>query len=246
MAVESAARRGRVDILAIDSAAPVLQNGLNLAPLGVRGDYYLFDSTSFVLVRPASKTFAIFAIVDAAYNFNNGREGWPEMFDIPSAIRTQPVSVAESARRQLERHGAFHVYWHIDADSWHIDAVSGLSSSTVLSRGRLGVSDAPLGEATVARWFGPALALAQLATIDSTWFPNDRFGLVAVAPLVGDEGSATNFISKQRLAQLRITAIDVARLTLPSDYTVVAIAGSLTESQAKERIVVWRTPPRAR
>ena len=83
MAVESAARRGRLDIVAVDSAAPVLRNGLNLAPLGVRGDYYLFDSTSFVLVRPASKTFAIFAIVDAAYNFNDGREGWPDMFDFP-------------------------------------------------------------------------------------------------------------------------------------------------------------------
>jgi beta-lactamase regulating signal transducer with metallopeptidase domain len=246
MAVESAALRGRVDILATDAAAPVLRNGINLAPLGVRGDYYLFDSTSFVLVRPASKTFAIFAIVDAAYNFNNGREGWPEMFDIPSAIRTQPVSAAESARRQLERHGAFHVYWHIDANSWHIDAVSGLSSSAVLSRGRLGVGDAPLGESTVARWFGPALALAQLATIDSSWFPNERIGLTAVAPLVGDNASITNFISKQQLAQLRITIIDLTRLTLPSDYTAVAIAGSLSGSQAKERIVAWRNPPRAR
>ncbi len=234
LAIESAARRGRADILAIDSAAPVLRNGLNLAPLGVQGDYYLFDSTSFVLVRPASKTFAVFAIVDAAYNFNNGREGWPDWFEFPASIRAQPVSAAEGARRQLERHGAFHVYWHVDVDA----------GFAALSRGRLGVVDAPLGESTVVRWFGPALALAQLATIDSSWFPNDRIGLTAVAPLVGDDASTTNFISTQRLARLRITTIDLTRLTLPSDYTAVAIAGSLPESQARERIVAWRIPPR--
>jgi beta-lactamase regulating signal transducer with metallopeptidase domain len=239
MAVESAARRGRLEILAVDSAAPVLRNGLNLAPLGVRGDYYLFDSTSFVLVRPASKTFAIFAIVDAAYNFNDGREGWPDVFDIPSAMRTQPVSAAQGAMRQLERHGAFRIYWHVDVDS-------DVPSFGVLSRGRLGVGDAPLGESTVAGWFGPALALAQLARIDSTWFPNDRLGLAIVAPLVGDNASTTNFMSKHRLAEIRITPIDLSRLTLPSDYRAVAIAGSLTESQAKERIVAWRTSPRAR
>lgn len=236
LAIESAARRGRVDILAIDSAAPVLRNGINLAPLGVRGDYYLFDSTSFVLVRPASKTFAIFDIADAAYNFNNGREGWPEMFDIPAMIPAQSVSAAEGARRQLERHGAFRIYWHVDMDAGFV----------VLSRGRLGVVDAPLGESTVVRWFGPALALAQLATIDSTWFPNDRIGLAAVAPLVGDGGSTTNFMSRNPLTQLRIAAIDLARLTLPSDYTAVVIAGSLAESRARERIVAWRIPPRAR
>lgn len=238
MNVETAGRRGRVDILESDAAAPVLRNGLNLAPLGVRGDYYLFDNTSFVLVRPASKTFAVFAIVDAAYNFTDKRDGWPDVFDFPAVIRTQPVSAAEGARRQLERHGAFHIYWHVDADQE-------LPGSSVLSRGRLGVADAPLGESTVARWFGPALALAQIATFDSTLFPNDRMGLTAVAPLVGDNASTTNFLSKQRLAQLRITAIDLTRLTLPSDYRAVAIAGSLTESQAKERIAAWRTPPPA-
>jgi hypothetical protein len=163
LAVECAVRRGRVDILTRDSAPPVLLNGINLASVGVRGDYYLFDSTSFVLVRPGSKTFAVFATVDVAYNFNNGREGWPVMFDFP-AIRAQPVSAAEGAKRQLERHGAFQIYWHVDVD-WDLPRFA------VPSRGRLGVADAPLGESTVVRWFGPALALAQMATIDSTWFP---------------------------------------------------------------------------
>ena len=237
LAVECTARRGRVDILTRDSAPPVLLNGVNLASLGVRGDYYLFDSTSFVLVRPASKTFAVFT-VDVAYNFNNGREGWPDMFAF-STIRTQPVSAAEGAKRQLERHGAFQIYWHVDVD-WE------LPSFAVLSRGRLRVVDAPVGESTVVRWFGPALALARLATIDSTWFPNSRIGLTAIAPLVGDNGSTTNFSSKQWLERLRITAIDLTRLTLPSDYTAVAIPGSLTESQAKERIASWQTLPRNR
>jgi beta-lactamase regulating signal transducer with metallopeptidase domain len=238
LAVESAARRGRVDILAVDSAAPVLLNGLNLAPLGVQGDYYLFDSTSFVLVRPASKTFTIFAVVDATYNFNGLREDWPQAFDFPT-IRTQPVSVAQSAIRQLERHGAFHIYWGVDVDSK-------LPSFTVLTRGRMSVGDAPLGESTVAKWFGPALALAKLATIDSTWFPNERIGLAAVAPLVGDDASTTNFMSRQRLTRLRIAPIDLTQLTLPSDYTAVSVAGSLPESRARELIAGWRTPPRAR
>jgi beta-lactamase regulating signal transducer with metallopeptidase domain len=239
MAVECAARRGRIDIFAIDSAAPVLRNGVNLAPLGIRGDYYLFDSTSFVLVRPASKTFAVFAIADASYNFNNEREGWPDMFEFTPSVRTQSVSAAEGATRQLEQHGAFHVYWHVDVDQ-------NLPGFSVLSRGRLGIGDSPFGESTVAKWFGPALALAQLATIDSTWFPNERLGLTAVAPLVGDGGSTTNFMSRNRFDQLRIAAIDVTRLTLPSDYRAVVIAGSLSENQAKERIVAWQTSPRAR
>ncbi|HEY4216812.1 MAG TPA: M56 family metallopeptidase [Gemmatimonadaceae bacterium] len=236
MAVESAAGRGRVDVLAIDSAAPVLRNGVDLAPLGMRGDYYLFDSTSFVLVHPASKSFSVFAINDAAYNFAEDREGWPIPFEFPGRMRTQTISASESAMRQLERHGAFHVYWLLFADQ-------SIPSSAILSLGRLGVADAPLGESTIVRWFEPALALARLATIDSTWVPNDRIGLTAVAPLVGDSGSTTNFISRNRIEQLRITPVELSQLTLPSDYKAVAIAGSLTESQASRRIVAWRSPP---
>jgi hypothetical protein len=231
-------RRGRLDILAVDSSPPVLRNGLNLDPLGVRGDYYLFDSSSFILVRPASKTFSVFAIKAISYNFNNGREGWPEIFDFPT-IRTQSVSAAEGAKRRLERHGTFGVFWHVDVD-WDQPTFN------VLSRGRMDVDDAPLSESTVVRWFGPALAVAQLATMDSTWFPSERIGLTSVAPLIGDNGATTNFPSKQRLTQLRITAIDLLRLTLPTGYTPLVVPGSLTERQAEEQAASWRAPPRIR
>jgi hypothetical protein len=234
IAVECAARRGRVDILATDFASPVLWNGLYLAPLSGRGDYYLFDSTSFILVRPASKTFAIFSIADATYNFNDRRDGWPDMFDF-TTIRPQPVSPAEAVRRQAERHGAFQIYWHVDVD-WDRPTFQ------VLSRGRLGVSDAPPGESTVARWFGPALALAELASIDSAGFLARRIGLTAVAPLVGENGSR-NLLSKQWLEQLRMVSVDPDKLTLPRDYTAVAIAGSLTENQARTWITSWHARP---
>ena len=238
MAVECVLRRGRLDILAVDSAPAVLRNGLNLDPLAARGEYYLFDSTSFILVHPASKTFSVFAIAATAHNFKNGREGWPEIFDLPT-IRTRSVSAAEGVKRRLERHGAFDIYWHVDVD-WDRPTFN------VLSRGRMDVGDAPLSESTVVRWFGPALAVAQLATIDSTWFPNDQIGLTSIAPLIGDNGATTNFASKQRLTQLRITAIDLARLTLPTDYTPFVVAGSLTERQAEQQVARWRTPPRIR
>jgi hypothetical protein len=238
MAVECVVRRGRLDILAVDSTPPVLRNGLNLDPLGSRGDYYLFDSASFILVRPASKTFSVFALKATSHNFNNGREGWPEIFDFPT-IRTQSVSAAEGAKRRLERHGAFDIFWHVDVD-WD------LPTFNVLSRGHIDVIDAPFSESTVARWFGPALALAQLATIDSARFPSERIGLTSVAPLIGDNGATTNFASKQRLTQLRITAIELPRLTLPADYNPVVVAGSLTERQAEDQAAHWRASPRIR
>jgi hypothetical protein len=49
-------------------------------PLGGQEDYYLFDSTGFVLVRPQAKTFSTFALTDASFNFENRRDGWPEWF----------------------------------------------------------------------------------------------------------------------------------------------------------------------
>ena len=58
--------RGRLDVAAVARRRPPIRTeGIVLAaPLAKAGDYYLFDSTGFVLVRPGTRTFSSFQIAD--------------------------------------------------------------------------------------------------------------------------------------------------------------------------------------
>src|SRR4051812_31527833 len=58
--VTFAASRGRLDIVRRrDGNAIVVNTSISTDPTGNVGDYYLFDSTAVLLIRPASKTYSV-------------------------------------------------------------------------------------------------------------------------------------------------------------------------------------------
>ena len=75
--------RGRLDVTAVAHGPAIRTEGIVLAaPLAQPGDWYLFDSTGFVLVRPGAKTFSVFPLADDSYNVVGRREGWPAWFSL--------------------------------------------------------------------------------------------------------------------------------------------------------------------
>jgi len=228
--------RGRLDITEKAPGPIVLVDSIDFAPLGEPGDYYLFDSTTLLLVQPRFRTFVAFALRDGAYSFDNGRAGWPTEFEIPMRIQVDTVKPTALPISPPRPDGPIQVFWHLDVD-W------GLPTFDVVSRGRLRTVAAPAGEATVVRWVEPTLALDSLALRDSTWFPNERLGLTSVTPLALRSGArVTNFTSKNRISALRITEIDRSRLVLPGDFTE-ARRGSATPPMQLESLVKWRAWP---
>lgn len=67
--------RGRIDVLARATRPAVKFKWLTLArPSAVRGDYYLFDSTSYVHVRPASKTYTRYVLTAVSHNYQGASQ----------------------------------------------------------------------------------------------------------------------------------------------------------------------------
>jgi hypothetical protein len=141
--------RGRLDVSGVARHPVVRIAGVVLAaPLATPGDYYLFDSTGFVLVRPVSRTFSSFHIADDHYNYEGHREGWPAFFPFkrPSLDSLGPAAPPDL----LRQHGAYPVYWHADIPGRQ------------LARGRFTLVDARPGELAAVRWFAATRALAGL------------------------------------------------------------------------------------
>ena len=161
--VEFAHGRGRIDVVS-NSGAPVIRaSGLTIAPpLGRAGDYYLFDSTSFILVRPAAKTFSSFLLDSVSYNYQDRRDGWPQYFRF-GKVPLDTISTDASAPVQMIPHTRTQAFWHLDLE---VDTsptrIVGRDSIRILAAGRLTLLDAPLGEFSIVRWFGPSEALANL------------------------------------------------------------------------------------
>ena len=206
--VSFACGRGRVDVAAVARRTPTIRTeGVVLAaPLAVAGDYYLFDSTGFVLVRPATRTFSVFSIADDRFNFEDRRDGWPAFFPIKrTTVDTLGGGTPPAAWRQ---HGAFPVYWHAD--------LPGRS----LARGRFTVVDAPPGELTVVRWFAATRALAALmakGTAFGAATPTvTALGLWAEAV---DTVPPTSIIEKRPFTGLRDAGVGEEQLRLPTGYT---------------------------
>src|ERR1051325_4520544 len=102
-----AAGRGRLDMLQKDGVTTTFLAGLQIgAPLAEPGDYYLFDSTGFILVRPAQRTFSSFAISDYAYDYEYSRAGWPDLFEFSAPHRSDSVSGTGA----VETHGELRAF----------------------------------------------------------------------------------------------------------------------------------------
>jgi hypothetical protein len=198
----------------------------------VAGDYYLFDSTGFVLVRPAAKQYSILLISDAAFNYEGRRDGWPAFFPF-APTRVDTVSAGSGT---TTNHAEQRLYWHVDVAKDTVCTVGGCSIEE-LARGRTTIADAPVAELIVARWFGPAQAIAEIPGGVSR-LTDKTMRVTTVSPITGIH----------RIRDLRSTSVSRASLTVPSDFVEAPWPGlpaSLT-SRGVDRGAKWLSLPESR
>lgn len=235
--VRFAAGRGRLDILTRRTGPTIVVDGFaSSAPLGTVGDYYLFDSTGYVLVRPRAKTYSVFSIWGDVYNRARSREGWPKAFMFaPSRFDT----VGASGFADPGLHGAVGIFWHTDRVPYTSP------DAAELARGKLIVEDAPYGELNVVQWFAPARSFAQLVASGGT-LPARATLTTAVpeANVKATDDVPTTLILKREFFRLQSEPVDLRELTLPAGYSEVAWSGKASNNGAPpsggDR---WRKPP---
>jgi hypothetical protein len=228
--VTFAANRGRIDVRE-RPARPALKvaDVVVASSLAAPGDYYLFDSTGFILVRPASKQFSTFHISDAAFNYEGRRDGWPPFF---AFAPTHTDTVADTSSL-LMQHGEQRIYWHLDVVKDTSCRLGGCSVEE-LSRGRTTVADAPVAELIVVRWFGPAQSLAEIrGGIDRLL--DKILRVTTVSPVTG----------VHRLRDLRQATVDPSMLTLPPDFVETPWPGfpETPQMRSTDRGAKWRVLP---
>lgn len=228
--------RGRLDVAAVAQRTPLIRTaGIVLAgPVGKQGDYYLFDSTGFVLVHPGGRTFSSFQIADDRFNYEGRRDGWPAWFPLK---RTEVDTLgAGTSAASLRQRGAYPVYWHADI------------KGRELARGRFTVVDARPGELAVVRWFAATRALAALMLKGDT--------LGAAKPTVTalglwaeqvDTVPPTAIIEVRPFTSLRRAGVSVEQLVLPAGYTEAPWPGYERAQQvfptSADSGAYWKRPP---
>jgi hypothetical protein len=206
--VELAAGRGRLSVTAIRAGPTVRVNGVVIgAPLAKPGDYYLFDSTEVILVRPAQRTFSRFVLTRADYN-HTGRL-------LPGAflMRYTPCSTDTlSIEERVSQHAPISIHWHLDS-------LDERGPMRLYARGWLEVLDAPASEAGAIRWFGVAMALANRPGGVGA-LPTSRLQLTTVSLLRTSAVREPYLRYSALLRPIRLTTarIDPSRLTLPKGY----------------------------
>jgi hypothetical protein len=84
------------------------------------------------------------------------------------------------------------------------------------------LDDAPLGEATIARWFGAASALAHIpGGVASLADARLRVTAVIVAAEEGEQSPPVNLVVLHALSTVGVARIDPNRLVVPSDYVEI-------------------------
>ena len=236
--VEFAAGRGRLTVTAVRPGPPMAVNGVAIgSPLAAPGDYYLFDTTEFVLVRPSHRTFMRFSLTRADYN-QTGRL-------LPGAflMRYTPCSTDTLAVERVTQHAPISIHWHLDS-------LDERGPVRLYARGWLEIADAPAIEAGVARWFGVATALANRPNGIGA-LARTNLQLTAVALLRTSEAREPYLRYSALLRPLGLAAvkIDPMRLLLPGGYTETAwLNGGRTSSSRLPRdgsAAKWRRLPGA-
>lgn len=244
-AVEFAAGRGRLDVIARDERSPIAVQGVTISPpLGGPGDYYLFDSTGFVLVRPATRTFSTFRLSESSYRIGDVLQARERFMEF-TRLRADTLTAGDSAR--LTQHGPFTLRWHLDRRQ-------AAGPAHVLARGWIELPDAPAGEASAVRWFGAAAVLAAMhGGVDS--LPPDSLQVTALVVLPipgatrGASGSYVTLVVQHPLSGVTSARVDPAQLILPVGYTETPWPGfanaspSLTLSDTSADR--WRTMPQS-
>ena len=208
--VEFGGGRGRFSVTAVRGGPPVAMNGVIVrAPLAQRGDYYLFDSTGFILARPASRTFSHFVFTRAEYTQTGGfLPGQFRMKNTP--WHTDTLRDAEA--RRVGQHAPASIHWHLDS-------LDERGPMKIYARGWIELRDAPASEAGVVRWFGVASALAS-RTGGIRALPRNRLQLTAIALLrrSNDRDDYLRYLGLLTPIGLTEAEIDPHRLVLPAGY----------------------------
>jgi len=228
--------RGRLDVAAVARRTPPIRiEGIVLAaPLAKADDYYLFDSTGFVLVRPGARTFSSFQIADDRFNYEGRRDGWPAWFPLKrTAVDTLDAGTSAASLRQ---HGAYPVYWHADI------------KGRELARGRFTVVDARPGELVVVRWFAATRALAALMVKgDTLGGAKPTVTALGLWPEQADTVPPTAIIEVRPFTGLRRADVNVDRLVLPAGYTEAPWPGFEQAQQvfptSADSGAYWKRPP---
>ena len=206
--VEVANGRGRLSVTAIRSGPAVRVNGVVIgAPLAKPGDYYLFDSTQVVLVRPAQRSFTRFLLTRADYNQTGHL--------LPGAfmMRYTPCSTDTlSVTERVSQHAPISIHWHLDSTDER-------GPMRLYARGWLEVADAPASEAGAIRWFGVAMAMASRPG-GITSLPPSRLQLTTVSLLRTTQAREPYLRYLALLRPIGVTAVEIepSRLALPKGY----------------------------
>lgn len=242
--VEFAGGRGRLDVIARDDRPPIAVQGVMLLPpLAGPGDYYLFDSAGFVLVRPSSRTFSAFRLSESSYRIGDviqARERFMEF----RPLHIDTLTASDSAR--LTQHGPCTLRWHLDRRH-------ATGPAQVLARGWIELPDAPAGEASAVRWFGAAAVLAAMHSAVDT-LPRDSLQVTALVVLPtsraatqGEHGSYVALVVQHLMSGVTSARIDPMRLVLPAGYTERPWAGTTKVRASVTRSGMsadrWRTRP---
>ena len=228
-----AGSRGRIDVLN-RPVRPVMRIGDVTVGRSeaMPGDYYLFDSTGFVLVRPAIRQYSALRISAAAFNYEGKRDGWPAFF----AFAPTTIDTVRTDSMTTPEHSEHRIYWHVDVVK---DTVCTMRACSVeeLARGRTTIADAPVAELIVARWFGPAEALGEI-TGGVSRLLDKPIRVTTVSPLTGIHP----------IRDLRAMSVSRASLTVPSDFEEAPWPGlpSGSTSEGGDRGARWRTLPKSR
>ena len=209
--VEFADGRGRLDVTAVRRLPAVSLSGVTVGePLARPGDYYLFDNTGAVLVRPATRTFSRLVFTRTDYNHTGALlPGAFLMWDTP--VPAETLAAGDAAPRR--QHAPVTIHWHMQPPDFE-------RTGALYARGWLEIEDAPAVEAGVARWFEVAAALATRPGGVRALEPAGALEITSVALLRRPGARRPSITYRELLAPSGLAAVDVdpVRLVLPAGY----------------------------
>ena len=214
-------QRGRIDVLDRVRRPAVRLGWLLLSPPALaRGDYFLFDSSRFVHVRPTERVFAVYPLRDLAYNFQDRREGWPFFKRHPGqAVVAQRTA---DAGLRVDVGSYWHSEWVRDTSCWA--AAFGQCLVRGIARGRGEATGVPPTFLGLIRWIGPALSLAAIGASDTLLGKPIRATMIHQWTAFGGDSVVT--ITTARFATgVRLASVHDTLFQLPNGFRPLQSAG---------------------
>lgn len=214
-------QRGRIDVLDRVRRPAVRLGWLLLTPPKLaQGDYFLFDSSRFVHVRPTERAFAVYPLRDVAYNFQDRRDGWPFFKRHPGTATVAPGTA--NASRRVDLGSYWHSEWVRDTSCW--GAAFGQCLVRGLARGRGEAADVPPTFIGLIRWIGPTLSLAAIGARDTLLGKPIRATMINQWTAFGGDSVVT--ITTARFATgVRLEAVHDTLFQLPNGFRQLKSAG---------------------